>query len=76
MNQFAADLENDLSDLKQKMADHSRAADSYFKGVMTQAEALKTKVEGAFEVISSEALVSPLFICAARYEIDSYVGRC
>ncbi|KAK6602311.1 hypothetical protein H4I95_07413 [Botrytis cinerea] len=56
MNQFAADLENDLNDLKQNMVDHSRAADSYFEGVMTQAETLKTKVEGAFEVISSEAL--------------------
>ena len=44
MNQFAADLENDLSDLKQNMADHSRAADSYFEGVMTQAEALKTNL--------------------------------
>lgn len=58
MSQFAADLENDLHDLKQNMADHARAADSYFEGVMTHAEALKTKVEGAFEVISSEALVS------------------
>lgn len=58
MSQFAADLENDLHDLEQNMADHARAADSYFEGVMTHAEALKTKVEGAFEVISSEALVS------------------
>ncbi|TGO46788.1 hypothetical protein BOTNAR_0565g00050 [Botryotinia narcissicola] len=56
MSQFAADLENDLHDLKQNMANHARAADSYFEGAMTQAEAIKTKVEGAFEVISSEAL--------------------
>ncbi|TGO45787.1 hypothetical protein BCON_0365g00050 [Botryotinia convoluta] len=55
MSQFAADLENDLHDLKQNMANHARAAESYFEGVMTQAEALKTKVEGAFETISSEA---------------------
>ncbi|KAI9640626.1 hypothetical protein NHQ30_010925 [Ciborinia camelliae] len=56
MSQFAADLESDLHDLKYNMADHAKAADSYFEGVMAQAEALKTKVEGAFEVVSSEAL--------------------
>ncbi|KAG4032619.1 hypothetical protein MFRU_006g00890 [Monilinia fructicola] len=56
MSQFAADLENDLHDLKRNMADHVKAADSYFEGVMTKAEALKTKVEDAFEVISSEAV--------------------
>lgn len=62
MSQFAADLENDLHDLKRNMADHVKAADSYFEGVMTKAEALKTKVEDAFEVISSEAVVSSFLI--------------
>ncbi|KAJ8062796.1 hypothetical protein OCU04_008054 [Sclerotinia nivalis] len=56
MRRFAEDLENDLQDLKRNMADHAKAADSYFEGVMAQAEVLKSKVEGAFEVISSEAL--------------------
>ncbi|KAB8293793.1 hypothetical protein EYC80_009277 [Monilinia laxa] len=56
MSQFTADLENDLHDLKRNMADHAKAADSYFEGVMTKAEALKTKVEDAFEVLSSEAV--------------------
>lgn len=71
MSQFAADLENNLRDLKLNMANHARAADSYFEGVMTQADALKTKVEGAFEVISSEALVSSLLICITCYKINS-----
>lgn len=58
MSQFAADLEDDLRGLKQNMADHAKAADSYYEGVMTQAEALKTKVEGAFEIMTSEASVN------------------
>ncbi|QSZ36144.1 hypothetical protein DSL72_007269 [Monilinia vaccinii-corymbosi] len=56
MSQFAADLEKDLDELKRNMADHAKAADSYFEGVMTQAEALKAKVESTFEIISSEAV--------------------
>ncbi|CAD6449326.1 d4c2e595-a039-4705-b477-c40f1496fb1f [Sclerotinia trifoliorum] len=56
MRQFAEDLEDDLQDLKRNMADHARAAGSYFEEVMMRTEILKTKVEGAFEVISSEAL--------------------
>ncbi|EDN99336.1 hypothetical protein SS1G_02190 [Sclerotinia sclerotiorum 1980 UF-70] len=56
MRQFAEDLEYDLQDLKRNVADHARAAGSYFEEVMMRTEVLKTKVEGAFEVISSEAL--------------------
>jgi hypothetical protein len=58
MTQFAANLESDLHDLHNHMADHARTAESYFEGIYARAEALKSKVEGAFEIISSEASVS------------------
>ncbi|KAM3079462.1 hypothetical protein ACMFMG_005893 [Clarireedia jacksonii] len=55
MEQFTANLENDLHDLNRHMADHARTAESYFEGIYSRAEALKNKVEGAFEIISTEA---------------------
>lgn len=58
MKQFAANLESDLQELNRHMADHARTAESYFEGIYVRAEALKNKVEGAFEIISSEASVS------------------
>ncbi|PQE25448.1 nuclear membrane fusion Kar5 protein [Rutstroemia sp. NJR-2017a BBW] len=70
MTQFAANLESDLDDLNKHMADHARTADSYFEGIYARAEALKSKVEGAFEIISAEASVSLYSVDGAQSLTD------
>lgn len=69
MSQFSEDLDHDLRKLKREMADHAQAAGSYFDGLLTQADALKNKMQGAFDVVSDEA--------AARYSlfIEAFADR-
>jgi len=62
MSKFAEDLDFDLQKIRRDMADHAHATESYFEGVLAQAEGLKQKVQGAFDTVSTEALVGLFFI--------------
>jgi hypothetical protein len=61
MSQFAEDLDHDLQKIRKDVAEHAHATESYFEGVLAQAEVLKQKVQGAFDTVSTEAMVSSLF---------------
>ena len=54
MAEFADGLDEDLRIIKQKMVEHTHAAESYFDGVKNQAEILKTKIRGSMDSISAD----------------------
>jgi len=60
MAEFADDLDKDLKDFRQTMSDQTRAANTYFDGVKSHADQLKTKLQSSMESISKEVKVGKI----------------
>lgn len=59
MAEFANGLNDDLKVIRENMAEHARSANSYFEGVKSHTEQLKTKILHSVEVITADFMVSP-----------------
>lgn len=58
MADLANGMERDIQILKDSMADHTRAADSYFESMIVRAELLKSKILETFHSFSGDIGVS------------------
>ena len=57
MEDFVVGLNDDLTDMRQSMAENREATKSSFKQILNHAEDLKFKVHGTFESIADHAKV-------------------
>jgi len=58
MAEFASGLDEELRNIKQTMSDQAHAAESYFSGVKSHTDQLKTKLQSSMESISKDFKVS------------------
>jgi len=67
MAEFADGLDEELRNIKQTMSDHARAADSYFDGLKSHADQLKTKLQNSMEMMSKDFKVGPVLNLRPSY---------